>query len=119
MALEEVKGREYDHLVKDIEDIQDKSKKAYVRLYEKVGDEIGLNFIDKLDHLSRQKSEADKLLEEHHKGGSAQVELSKLQNERMALSKMKSEKEKEYLRSEYNVGGKNTTIGDLFTKYGV
>lgn len=51
-SLDSMKGKEYDKLVKEIEDIQDKSKKAYVRLYEKVGEEVGLHFMDKLDYIS-------------------------------------------------------------------
>lgn len=63
-ALEQMKGSEFDKVTKEIEDIQNKSKRAYVRLYEQVGQEIGLSFLDKLDHLTRQKSEADRLIEE-------------------------------------------------------
>lgn len=33
-ALDSMKGNEYEKVVKDIEDIQNKSKRAYVRLYE-------------------------------------------------------------------------------------
>jgi len=53
-ALDELRGKDYDNLVKDIEDIQNKSKRAYVRLYEKVGAEIEGNFLEKLDFVSRQ-----------------------------------------------------------------
>ena len=52
-ALDQLRGKDYDHLVKEIDDIQDRSKKAYVRLYEKVGEDIGLDFVDRLDHFSR------------------------------------------------------------------
>ena len=46
----------------EIDQIHEKSKKAYVRLYEKVGEDIGMHFLDKLDYLKNQESEADKLL---------------------------------------------------------
>ena len=51
-ALDQVRGKDYSNLVKDIDDIQNKSKRAYVRLYEKVGEEIGMNFLNKLDYMS-------------------------------------------------------------------
>jgi hypothetical protein len=31
--------------------MEEKQKRAYVRLYEKVGEEIGLNFLDKLNYV--------------------------------------------------------------------
>ncbi len=31
--------------------MEEKQKRAYVRLYERVGEEIGLNFIDKLNYV--------------------------------------------------------------------
>jgi hypothetical protein len=31
--------------------MEEKQKRAYVRLYEKVGEEIGLNFIEKLNYV--------------------------------------------------------------------
>jgi hypothetical protein len=31
--------------------MEEKQKRAYVRLYEKVGEEIGLNFMDKLNYV--------------------------------------------------------------------
>jgi hypothetical protein len=37
--------------VKEIDEMQNKSKRAYVRLYEKVGEDIGMNFLDKLDYM--------------------------------------------------------------------
>lgn len=61
-ALDELRGKEYDGMVKEIDEIQNKTKRAYVRLYEKVGEEIGGQFMNKLDHLSRQQTEADKLI---------------------------------------------------------
>jgi hypothetical protein len=36
-ALDKARGDDYSALVKDIDDIQNKSKRAYVRLYERVG----------------------------------------------------------------------------------
>ena len=61
-ALDDVRGKDYDKLVKDIEDIQNKSKRAYVRLYEKVGEDVGSHFLDRLDYLASKPSEADKLI---------------------------------------------------------
>ena len=52
-------------MVSEIDQIHEKSKKAYVRLYEKVGEDIGMHFLDKLDYLKNQESEADKLLGSH------------------------------------------------------
>lgn len=46
-----MKDKNYSNLVKEIDELQNKQKKAYVRLYEKVGEEIGLDFMDKLDHV--------------------------------------------------------------------
>lgn len=31
--------------------MEEKQKRAYVRLYEKVGEKIGLNFLDKLNYV--------------------------------------------------------------------
>jgi len=31
--------------------MEEKQKRAYVRLYEKVGEEIGINFMDKLNYV--------------------------------------------------------------------
>ena len=45
-AVDQLRGKDYDHLVKDIEDLQNKSKRAYIRLYEKVGENIGGHFIE-------------------------------------------------------------------------
>ena len=39
------------NLIKDIDSMEEKQKRAYVRLYEKVGEEIGLNFMDKLNYV--------------------------------------------------------------------
>ena len=88
-ALDQLRGKEYDAMVKDIDEIQNKSKRAYVRLYENVGEDIGNNFLDKLDHMSRQQSEADNLLAANQKGTSmATSELSRLQQEKINLTKM-------------------------------
>ena len=45
-ALDQMKGSEFDKVTKEIEDMQNKQKRAYVRLYEQVGQEIGLSFMD-------------------------------------------------------------------------
>ena len=97
-ALDQVRGKEYDDVVKEIDEIQDKSKNAYIRLYEKVGEDIGLHFLDKLDYMASKESEADKLIS--GKSSSAQVELKRLQEEKTRISKMQRDKEKEYLRPE-------------------
>lgn len=92
-ALEKVKAEDYENLVSDIENIQEKSKKAYVRLYERVGEDIGLNFLEKLDYMDfkgRQgSSEADKLIESSQgKYSSAHVELKRLQDEKKRIQQM-------------------------------
>lgn len=61
-AVNDVRGEEYEKLVSEIDQIHDKSKKAYVRLYEKVGEDVGMHFLDKLDYMKNKESEADKLL---------------------------------------------------------
>jgi len=61
-ALDDVRGNDYDKLVKDIDDIQNKSKRAYVRLYERVGEDIGEHFIDRLDYMAQKPSEADRII---------------------------------------------------------
>jgi predicted nuclease with TOPRIM domain len=61
-ALDKVRGKEFDDVVKEIDDLQDKSKNAYIRLYEKVGEDIGLHFLDKLDYLGSKETEADKMI---------------------------------------------------------
>ena len=62
------------------------------------------------------------------KYSSAQYELQRLKDEKARIEKMQREKEKEYLRTDLdNIGSdatktsmsKHTTIGDLFTKYGI
>lgn len=125
-ALERVKGDEYSNLVNEIDQIQDKSRRAYLRLYEKVGEEVGNNFIDKLDYLSQKETEADKLINGNYKYSSAQVEIERLKTEKVRIEKMQREKEKEYLRTDVTQDKKagdtffkQTTIGDLFTKYGI
>tara|TARA_B110000285_G_C15076470_1_gene591053 strand:+ start:1302 stop:1469 length:168 start_codon:yes stop_codon:yes gene_type:complete len=55
--------------------MQSKSKRAYVRLYEKVGEDIGMHFLDKLDYMGQKESEADKLISGSYKHSSAKVEL--------------------------------------------
>ena len=45
-SIDEIRGKDYDKLVKDIDDIQNKSKRAYVRLYEKVGEDVGSHFLN-------------------------------------------------------------------------
>jgi hypothetical protein len=49
-------------VVKEIDALQDKSKNAYIRLYEKVGEDIGSHFLDKLDYMGAKESEADRLI---------------------------------------------------------
>ena len=137
-----MRGSDYEHLVKDIENIQEKSKKAYVRLYERVGEDIGLNFLEKLDYMDHKSrhgsSEADKLIAASHgKYSSAQVELRRLQDEKKRIQQMQREKDREYLKSEPPAGAidsvvgdsssgfalskpaAKTTIGDLFRKYNI
>jgi len=99
-ALDQARGSDYSKLVKEIDDMQNKSKRAYVRLYEKVGEEIGMNFLDKLDYLGSKQSEADRLIGGKYKYSSAQVELSRLKDEKHRIEKMQREKEKEYLRTD-------------------
>lgn len=89
-ALKKTRGKDYDNLLDEIETIEDKSKRAYVRLYEKCGEEIGLNFLEKLDYLDYKArhgtSEADKIIESSHgKYSSAQVELKRLQDEKKRI----------------------------------
>ena len=47
--------------------MQEKQKRAQVRLYEKVGEQIGLNFIEKLDYIDAKsmhsQSEYNKVIE--------------------------------------------------------
>ena len=74
-AVDQIRGRDYDQVVKEIEDMQSKSKRAYVRLYEKVGEDIGMHFLDKLDYMGQKESEADKLISGSYKHSSAKVEL--------------------------------------------
>ena len=57
-----MRGKEYDDVVQEIDAIQDKSKNAYIRLYEKVGEDIGAHFLDKLDYMGAKESEADRLI---------------------------------------------------------
>lgn len=118
-ALEAMRGNDYDKMVSEIEDIQAKSKRAYVRLYEKVGEDIGLNFLEKLDYLGNKESEADKLINSSHKYSSAQVELQRLRDEKMRIAKMQREKEKEFLGRDQGDDGVKTNIGDLFRKYNI
>ena len=80
--------------------MQSKSKRAYVRLYEKVGEDIGMHFLDKLDYMGQKESEADKLISGSYKHSSAQVELQRLQDEKTRISKMQRDKEKDYLKAE-------------------
>ena len=87
-ALDQARGSDYSKLVKEIDDIQNKSKRAYVRLYEKVGEEVGLNFLDKLDYHATKQSEADKLISGNYQYSSAQVELSRLKDEKVRIEKM-------------------------------
>lgn len=115
-ALDKVRGKEFDDVVKEIDDLQDKSKNAYIRLYEKVGEDIGLHFLDKLDYLGSKETEADKMIS--GKYSTAQMELKRLQEEKTRIAKMQRDKEKEYLRPEQS-GGKSTNISDLFRKYNV
>ena len=102
-ALDQVRGKEYDDVVKEIDAMQDKSKNAYIRLYEKVGEDIGLHFLDKLDYMGAKESEADRLIA--GKTTSAQNELTRLQEEKTRIAKMQRDKEKEYLRPEQAGGG--------------
>ena len=110
-----MKGKEYDDVVRDIDEIQEKSKNAYIRLYEKVGEDIGQHFLDKLDLLGSKETEADRLIAGKH--SSAKVELQRLQDEKSRIAKMQRDKEKEYLRSEQTGGMAKTNINDLFRKY--
>ena len=57
-ALKEIKGKDYDNLIKDIDSMEEKQKRAYDRLYEKVGEEIGLNFMDKLNYIDQKSRHA-------------------------------------------------------------
>ena len=117
-AVDQIRGQDYDQVVKEIEEMQNKSKRAYVRLYEKVGEDIGMNFLDKLDYMGQKESEADKLISGSFKGSSAQVELQRLQDEKTRIAKMQRDKEKDYLKSEPSSGmGGKTQISDLFRKY--
>lgn len=141
-ALKNARGSDYENLVKDIENVQEKARKAYVRLYERVGEDIGLNFLEKLDYMDHKSrhgsSEADKLIETSHgKYSSAQVELKRLQDEKKRIQQMQRDKDREYLKSELPTGamesvagdsssgfalgkpGAKTTIGDLFRKYNI
>eukprot|EP00352_Strombidinopsis_acuminata_P005405 CAMPEP_0176357164 /NCGR_PEP_ID=MMETSP0126-20121128/14566_1 /TAXON_ID=141414 ORGANISM="Strombidinopsis acuminatum, Strain SPMC142" /NCGR_SAMPLE_ID=MMETSP0126 /ASSEMBLY_ACC=CAM_ASM_000229 /LENGTH=60 /DNA_ID=CAMNT_0017710631 /DNA_START=1584 /DNA_END=1766 /DNA_ORIENTATION=+ len=43
-----------DDLYQQIEELENKQKKAYIRLYEKVGDEIGKDFLKKLDPVEKE-----------------------------------------------------------------
>lgn len=120
-ALDDVRGNDYDKLVRDIEEIQNKSKRAYVRLYEKVGEDIGGHFLDKLDYMTKQPSEVDKLINGNKQHSSAQVELQRLQDEKTRIAKMQKQKDREYLRSEEPADGlaHKTNIADLFSKYNI
>lgn len=68
--------------------MQNKSKRAYVRLYEKVGEDVGHQFLNKLDYMAKQPSEVDKLLNGAKPYSSAQVELQRLQDEKTRIAKM-------------------------------
>lgn len=74
-ALDGMRGKDYDILVKEIDEMQNKQKRAYTRLYEKVGEDLGNNFLDKLDYLSNKETEADKLIASSFKHSSADVEI--------------------------------------------
>lgn len=38
-----------ERLVKEVDDMAEKSKAAYIKLYERVGEEIGMHFLDRLE----------------------------------------------------------------------
>ena len=116
-SIDQIRGKDYDKLVKDIEDLQNKSKRAYVRLYEKVGEDVGSHFLNQLDYMGDKQTEADKLLAEGRPYSSAQHELTRLQEEKSKIAKMQHQKDKESLRGEE--GGIKTNIHDLFRKYNI
>jgi len=62
-ALDEARGKGYDAITKEIEEMENKQKRAYVRLYERVGQDIGIHFMEKLDSMKQSgSSEVDKLM---------------------------------------------------------
>ena len=116
--------------------LAEKSKKAYVRLYEKVGEEIGMHFLDKLEGGglapaigNKRQSEFERVMADA-RGGSksisstAQDELKRIAEERRKLTSLNQERERQFMRSEINVDGresltKKTSISDLFKKYNI
>ena len=49
-AVKDVKSKDHEKVEKEIDQLAEKSKRAYVRLYERVGEEIGMHFLDKLEN---------------------------------------------------------------------
>ena len=47
--MKDLPARVDERLVKEVDDMAEKSKAAYIKLYERVGEEIGMHFLDRLE----------------------------------------------------------------------
>ena len=133
-AVRDLQGRADDRLVKEVDDMAERSKAAYLKLYERVGEEIGAHFLTRLDNGGLhpavgvvKQAEFDKAMSQARAGGkftssAAQDEIRRLTEERRRIQTMKQEKDRQFLRAELPAEGSldaKTSIGDLFKKYNI
>ncbi len=106
-ALKELKkgDKGNNELIQQIEEMEKKQKRAYLRLYDRVGQEIGTKL-----HKSIAEHEAQIQAE--------QEEFNKMTADDMELERLRQSKE-DNERNKRSGLGKDVTLDDLFRKYNI
>ena len=93
------KGR--NDLIDKIEELEERQKRAYLRLYDRVGQEIGTSMHKTLEEREKQ------IIKEQDEMG--QLEVNDLEMERLQTAKENAQQRQQ----------ESVTLQDLFNKYGI
>ena len=93
------KGR--NDLIDKIEELEERQKRAYLRLYDRVGQEIGTSMHKTLEEREKQ------IMKEQDEMG--QLEVNDLEMERLQSAKENAQQRQQ----------ESVTLQDLFNKYGI
>ena len=93
------KGR--NDLIDKIEELEERQKRAYLRLYDRVGQEIGTSMHKTLEEREKQ------IMKEQDEMG--QLEVNDLEMERLQTAKENAQQRQQ----------ESVTLQDLFNKYGI
>ena len=93
------KGR--NDLIDKIEELEERQKRAYLRLYDRVGQEIGTSMHKNLEEREKQIMKEQDEMEK--------LEVNDLEMERLQSAKVNAQERQQ----------ENVTLQDLFNKYGI